>query len=84
MLVVRSIFSTVHDSVLTSNVCHIANNTLFFSRLYESYILFLATFSSVFSSFFGCNFIVNSSIFYEGVHSSIVAGVRLETLITYR
>lgn len=41
------------------------NNTLFFSLLYESYILFPLLFSSA-VSFFGNHFIVNTLIFYDG------------------
>lgn len=79
LLVLRSIFLTVYDSVPTSNVCHAANNTHFFSLLYESYILFLLLFPQ---SFFRGNIIGIPQSFMMDMHSSIVVAVKLETLIT--
>lgn len=76
LLVVRSVFSTVYDSASTSNVCHVAN----ISRLYESYILFLLLFPQ---SFFRGNIIGIAQSFMMDMHSSIVAAVRLESLITH-
>lgn len=53
------------------------------SWLYESYILFLFLIPK-FPSFFGGYFIGINQSFMMGMHSSLVAGVRLESLITYR
>lgn len=84
VFVVRSIFFTVHDSAPTSNVCHVANNTLSSSPSFMNLTFYSFCFLLSPWSFFGDNIIGITQSFMMGMHSSIVAGVRLETLITHR